>query len=80
MNDPGLVVHKRRLLSVETSGIVPHPEAPSPYFFDSRVSADSDVSGWSVLFMLPSFALVPASVSATNGEGVGRTFGVGGEG
>ena len=80
MNDPGLVVYKRRLLRVETGGIVPCPEASFLYFFDSGVSADSDASGWSILLISFLFALKPASVLATNGDGISGAFGVGGEG
>ena len=55
---------------------MPRPKASCLYSFDSRVSADGDVSGWDILFL----SLLFAFVLATNGDGTSGAFGVGGEG
>lgn len=82
MDDSGLVVHKRCLLSVKAGGIVPRPEDFLLLFFDNGVSAGSgsNVNGWGTLFLSFLVVLDPAGTLITNGDGVSENFDIDGEG
>ena len=80
MDDPGLVVHARRLLFMKTGGIVPGPEDFLLLFFDNAVSADGNVSGWDTLFLPFLVVPEPAGMLIANRDGVSEGFGINGEG
>ena len=79
MNDPGLVVHKCCILSMQTSGIMPHSELSRLRSYRSMVSAKTNTNEWDMLCRSFLFALEPAGILITNGDEVSGVFEVDGK-